>query len=85
MTGPGWGRTAGWTADVGSCSVGWLARGRDPFYGSNRVATLGHWVQAEDRRAGDVLVALDPAGADRVEILALDEIFFGATDPTGRV
>jgi hypothetical protein len=36
--------------------------------------TLGHWVQAEARRAGAVLAVLDPACADRVEALALDEI-----------
>ena len=40
-------------------------------------STLGHWVQAEATRAGAVLAALDPACADRVSTLALDEIFFG--------
>ena len=40
-------------------------------------STLGHWVQAEATRAGAVLAALDPACADRVKTLALDEIFFG--------
>ena len=40
-------------------------------------STLGHWVQAEARRAGAVLEALDPACAPRVRTLALDEIFFG--------
>ncbi|MBV8678354.1 MAG: hypothetical protein JO355_14425, partial [Planctomycetaceae bacterium] len=40
-------------------------------------STPGHWVQAEARRAGAVLAALDPAYADRVGTLALDEIFFG--------
>ena len=44
-------------------------------------STLGHWVQAEARRAGAVLAALDPACADRVETLALDEIFFGGDRP----
>jgi hypothetical protein len=39
-------------------------------------STLGHWVQAEARRAGEVLKALDPACASRVRTLALDEIFF---------
>jgi len=40
-------------------------------------STLGHWVQAEAHRAEAVLAALDPACADRVSTLALDEIFFG--------
>ena len=40
-------------------------------------STLGHWVQAEARRAGAVLEALDAACAPRVGTLALDEIFFG--------
>lgn len=40
-------------------------------------STLGHWVQAEATRAGAVLAALDPACAERVGTLALDEIFFG--------
>src|SRR5215472_1402827 len=44
-------------------------------------STLGHWVQAEAGRAGAVLAALDPACADRVETLALDEIFFGGDRP----
>jgi hypothetical protein len=44
-------------------------------------STLGHWVQVEARRAGAVLAALDPACADRVETLALDEIFFGGDRP----
>jgi hypothetical protein len=45
-------------------------------------STLGHWVQAEARRAGAVLAALDPACADRVKTLALDEIFFGGGRPS---
>ena len=45
-------------------------------------STLGHWVQAEAGRAGAVLAALDPACADRVETLALDEIFFGGGRPS---
>jgi hypothetical protein len=45
-------------------------------------STLGHWVQAEARRAGAVLAALDPACADRVGTLALDEIFFGGDRPS---
>jgi hypothetical protein len=40
-------------------------------------STLGHWVQAEARRAGAVLQALDAASAPRIGTLALDEIFFG--------
>ena len=44
-------------------------------------STLGHWVQAEATRAGAVLAALDPASADRVKTLALDEIFFGGDRP----
>jgi hypothetical protein len=44
-------------------------------------STLERWVQAEARRAGAVLAALDPACADRVETLALDEIFFGGDRP----
>lgn len=44
-------------------------------------STLGHWVQAEATRAGAVLAALDPACADRVKTLALDEIFFGGDRP----
>ena len=44
-------------------------------------STLGHWVQAEAGRAGAVLAALDPACAERVSTLALDEIFFGGDRP----
>lgn len=44
-------------------------------------STLGHWVQAEAGRAGAVLAALDPACAERVKTLALDEIFFGGDRP----
>jgi hypothetical protein len=40
-------------------------------------STLGHWVQAEGRRAGVVLEELDAACAPRVTTLALDEISFG--------
>ena len=39
-------------------------------------STLERWVQAEARRAEAVLATLDPACADRVQTLALDEIFF---------
>lgn len=44
-------------------------------------STLGHWVQAEARHAGEVLKALDPACAPRVRTLALDEIFLGGGRP----
>jgi hypothetical protein len=44
-------------------------------------STLERWVQAEARRAEAVLAALDPACADRVKTLALDEIFFGGDRP----
>jgi thioesterase domain-containing protein len=44
-------------------------------------STLGQWVGAEARRAGEVLAALDPACAPRVRTLALDEIFFGGGRP----
>jgi hypothetical protein len=44
-------------------------------------STLGHWVQAEGRRAAAVLKALDPLCAPRVRTLALDEIFFGGDRP----
>lgn len=40
-------------------------------------STMGHWIQAEARRAGAVLETLDAASAPRVTTLALDEIFFG--------
>jgi hypothetical protein len=45
-------------------------------------STLERWVQAEATRAGAVLAALDPACADRVATLALDEIFFGGGRPS---
>lgn len=44
-------------------------------------STLGRWVQAEAQRAGEVLKALDPACASRVQTLAVDEIFFGGARP----
>ena len=44
-------------------------------------STLGRWVQAEADRAGEVLKALDPACASRVQTLAVDEIFFGGDRP----
>ena len=45
-------------------------------------STLGRWVRAEAHRAGAVLEALDPACAERVTTLALDEIFFGGGRPS---
>jgi hypothetical protein len=45
-------------------------------------STLGRWVQDEARRAEAVLAALDPACADRVGTLALDEVFFGGDRPS---
>jgi hypothetical protein len=44
-------------------------------------STVERWVQAEAGRAGAVLAVLDPACADRVKTLALDEIFFGGDRP----
>jgi hypothetical protein len=44
-------------------------------------STLGHWVQDEARRAGEVRAALDPACADRIATLAIDEVFFGGDRP----
>lgn len=44
-------------------------------------STSGQWVQAEATRAGAVLAALDPACADRVSTLAIDEVFFGGDRP----
>jgi hypothetical protein len=45
-------------------------------------STLGHWAQAEARRAGEVLKVLDPACAPRVRTLALDEVFLGGGRPS---
>jgi hypothetical protein len=39
-------------------------------------STVGHWVRQAQHRAGHVLTALDAACRPRVEVLALDEIFF---------
>ena len=44
-------------------------------------STLGRWVADEAKRAGEVLQVLDPACVDRVETLAIDEIFFGGGRP----
>jgi hypothetical protein len=44
-------------------------------------STLGRWVADESKRAGEVLIALDRACVDRVETLAIDEIFFGGGRP----
>ena len=40
-------------------------------------STLGRWVGGEAQRAGEVLAALDPACAPRIQTLAIDEVFFG--------
>jgi len=47
-------------------------------------STLGRWVQEAAKQAGQVLKALDPACASRVQTLALDEIFFGGGRPWWR-
>lgn len=44
-------------------------------------STLGRWVADDARRAGAVLKILDPVCVDRVETLAIDEIFFGGDRP----
>jgi hypothetical protein len=44
-------------------------------------STLGRWVADEAKRAGEVLKILDSACVDRVETLAIDEIFFGGGRP----
>jgi hypothetical protein len=40
-------------------------------------STLGHWIEAQTEKAGQVLEVLDRASAPRVRSLAIDEIFFG--------
>jgi hypothetical protein len=44
-------------------------------------STLGRWVADEAQRASEVLKALDQACVDRIETLAIDEIFFGGGRP----
>jgi AcrR family transcriptional regulator len=44
-------------------------------------STLGHWIEVEARRAGQVLAVVDMACAPRVRTLALDEIFLGGDRP----
>lgn len=44
-------------------------------------STLGRWVQVAAQQAGQVLKALDPGCASRVQTLAVDEIFFGGDRP----
>ena len=44
-------------------------------------STIGRWVKAEAKRAGEVLKALDQKCATKVQTLALDEIFFGGDRP----
>src|SRR5690606_8484168 len=48
----------------------------DPEGGPDH-ATVARWVAAEAERAAPVLAALDEACRDRVETLAVDEVFFG--------
>ena len=40
-------------------------------------STLGRWVQSQAERAEKILAVIDTACADRVQTLAVDEIFFG--------
>lgn len=44
-------------------------------------STLGRWVQSQAERAANVLAVIDAACADRVQTLAVDEIFFGGGRP----
>jgi len=44
-------------------------------------STIGRWVKAEAKRAGEVLKALDQKCATKAQTLALDEIFFGGDRP----
>jgi hypothetical protein len=44
-------------------------------------STLGRWVHGAAQQAGQVLKALDPQCASRVQTLAVDEIFFGGGRP----
>ena len=44
-------------------------------------STLGRWVQSQAERAGKVLAVIDTACAERVQTLAVDEIFFGGDRP----
>lgn len=53
-----------------------LPPGRGPDH-----STIGRWVQAEAKKAKQVLVPLDDACARRVLNLALDEIFLGIDRP----
>ena len=45
-------------------------------------ATIARWVAAEAEKAAPVLQALDRACRDRVETLAVDEVFFGGGRPS---
>jgi len=44
-------------------------------------STLGRWVQAQAQKAEKVLAVIDTVCADRVQTLAVDEIFFGGDRP----
>lgn len=44
-------------------------------------ATVARWVAAEAQKAAAVLAVLDTACRDRVETLAVDEVFFGGGRP----
>jgi hypothetical protein len=44
-------------------------------------STIGRWVKAEEKWAGEVLKVLDQKCATKVRTLALDEIFFGGDQP----
>jgi hypothetical protein len=44
-------------------------------------STIGRWVRAETKRAGEILKVVDQKCATKVQTLALDEIFFGGDQP----
>jgi hypothetical protein len=44
-------------------------------------STIGRWVHAEAKRAGEILKVLDQKCAPKVGTLAVDEIFFGGDRP----
>lgn len=71
-----------------ACAMGVSLRQVEDLLGvllaSNQVpdhSTLGRWVANEAERAGEILKVLDPACVDRVETLAIDELFFGGGRP----
>ena len=57
-----------------------LLRVIDPQDGPDH-ATVARWVAAEAEKAAPVLAALDEACRDRMETLAVDEVFFGGDRP----